>query len=125
VSIVYADSSVFVALALREPAGAQIRRRLTRADRVVTSMFTEAELASALKREGVDLAASPLLGVQLIPAAEPLSDEIATVLAAGYLRGADCWHLAVALSVAPRRDLTFLTFDKAQRSVAETLGFKR
>lgn len=123
-SVAYVDSSVFVALALREPGAAQVRRRLARADRVLTSVFTEAELASAMKREAVDLEASPLLGVQLVPATDPLTVEIETVLAAGYLRGADCWHLAVALSIAPRRDLSFLTFDKAQRNVATTLGFK-
>lgn len=123
-SVAYVDSSVFVALALREPGAAQVRRRLARADRVLTSVFTEAELASAMKREAVDLEASPLLGVQLVPATDPLTVEIETVLAAGYLRGADCWHLAVALSIAPRRDLSFLTFDKVQRNAATRLGFK-
>lgn len=123
-SVAYVDSSVFVALALREAGASQMRRRLARAERVVTSVFTEAELANAMKREAVDLPASPLLGAQLVPAADPLSDEIETVLAAGYLRGGDCWHLAVALALAPRRDLTFLTFDKAQRTVATALGFK-
>ncbi len=52
-----------------------------------------------------------------------LTGEIQTVLSAGYLRGADCWHVAVALSYAPARDLTFFSLDKAQRAVAARLGF--
>lgn len=47
------------------------------------------------------------------------------MLAAGLVRGADCFHLAVALSlVANPRDLTFLTLDKRQRDVAAALGFQ-
>jgi hypothetical protein len=44
---------------------------------------------------------------------------------AGYLRGADCWHLATALYLAPNpSDLTFLTLDDTQRKIAKTLGFR-
>ena len=53
------------------------------------------------------------LGVQLIGTPDPLSDEIQAVLSAGYLRGADCWHVAAALNYTPARDLTFLSLDKA------------
>ena len=54
----------------------------------------------------------------------PLHTEIAKVLAAGYLRGADCWHLATALylSVDPSQ-LAFTTADDRQRTVARALGF--
>ena len=75
-----ADASVFASLAFREPDAARIRRRLTAFDTVVTSVFTEAELASALRREGVDLPESPLRGAQLIGAPDPLSQEIQEVL---------------------------------------------
>ena len=55
----------------------------------------------------------------------PLSVEIIRVLRAGYLRGADLWHLATAMYVTPEpRDLTFLTLDRRQEEVAEELGFK-
>jgi predicted nucleic acid-binding protein len=123
-SVAYADASVFASLAFREPDAGRIRRRLVGFDRVVTSVFTEAELASALKREGIVLPESPLRGVQLIGASDPLSQEISEVLGAGYLRGADCWHVAVALNYSPDRDLAFLSLDKAQRAVAARLGFK-
>lgn len=122
-SVAYADTSVFASLAFREAEAARIRRRLAGFDRVVTSVLTEAELASALRREGVELPESPLLGVQLIDAPDPLSREIHEVFGTGYLRGADCWHVAVALNSSPDRDLTFLTFDKTQRAVASKLGF--
>lgn len=122
-SVAYADASVFASLAFREPDAARVRRRLAGFDRVVTSVFTEAELASALTREGMSLTESPLLGAQLIGASDPLTQEIQDVLGAGYLRGADCWHVAVALNYSPDRDLTFLTLDKSQRAVAKKLGF--
>lgn len=122
-SVAYADASVFASLAFREPDAGRVRRRMAGFDTVVTSVLTEAELASALKREGMVLPESPLLGVQLIGAPDPLSQEIVEVLDAGYLRGADCWHVAVALNYSPDRDLTFLSLDKAQRAVAAKLGF--
>lgn len=122
-SVAYADASVLASLAFREPEAARVRRRLTGFDAVVTSVLTEAELASALKREGVVLPHSPLGGAHLIGTPDPLSGELQTVLSAGYLRGADCWHVAVALSYAPARDLTFFSLDKVQRAVAARLGF--
>jgi hypothetical protein len=46
------------------------------------------------------------------------------VLAAGYLRGADLWHLACAAWAAAEPGSTdFLTFDLRQREVARDLGF--
>jgi predicted nucleic acid-binding protein len=122
-SVAYADASVFASLAFREADAARMRRQLARFDRVVTSVLTEAELASALKREGVALPNSPLLGAALIASPDPLSQEIQEVLGAGHLRGADCWHVAVALNYSPDRDVTFLSLDKAQRAVAAKLGF--
>jgi predicted nucleic acid-binding protein len=122
-SVAYADASVFASLAFREPDAARIRRRLAAFDRVVTSVLTEAELASALRREEVELPQSPLLGVELIGTPDPLSHELQEVLAAGYLRGADCWHVAVALNYSPDCEATFLTLNKAQRAVAAKLGF--
>lgn len=122
-SVAYADASVFASLAFREPEAGRMRRRLAGFDAVVTSVLTEAELASALHREGVALPDSPLRGVQLIGAPDPLTEEIKEVLDAGYLRGADCWHVAVALNYSPDRALTFLSLDKAQRAVAARLGF--
>ena len=53
-----------------------------------------------------------------------LGAEIIRVLDAGYVRGADCWHLATALYLAPDPgELTFVTLDVRQREVAKALGF--
>jgi len=48
------------------------------------------------------------------------------VLAQGYLRGADVWHVACALFLADaaRAELAFLSRDAAQRRVARRLGFR-
>jgi hypothetical protein len=47
------------------------------------------------------------------------------VLGAGYIRGADCWHLATALYLASEPPtLSFLTLDDRQKSIANTLGFQ-
>lgn len=49
----------------------------------------------------------------------------AKVFAADYVKGADAWHLACALYAAgDPRDLTFLTLDRRQRTVARRLGFR-
>jgi hypothetical protein len=41
------------------------------------------------------------------------------------VRGADCWHLATALYLAPDPgELTFVTLDAHQQSVAKSLGFR-
>ncbi len=55
-----------------------------------------------------------------------LTAEIDTVLAAGYVRGAVCWHLATALYFAPEpEDISFVTLDTRQARVASALGFRR
>lgn len=123
-NVAYADTSVLVALAFREPSAVNLRRRIARFDRVVTSVFAEAELASALARESVEPLRPSHFGIDLIATAEPLAHEIQDVLTAGYLKGGDCWHVAVALNYSPDRAITFLTMDKAQRTVAAALGFK-
>src|SRR6266545_4300500 len=53
-----------------------------------------------------------------------LAAEIDTALAAGYLRGADLWHVASALYLrADIPELEFLTLERAQDQVAAALGF--
>jgi hypothetical protein len=54
----------------------------------------------------------------------PLSDEFERVMVEGYVKGADLWHLACALFLAPEpKDLAFVTLDKRQEEVARRLGF--
>ena len=54
----------------------------------------------------------------------PLRGEFERVLVEGSVKGADLWHLACALFLAPEpKDLTFLTLDKRQEEIARKLGF--
>lgn len=121
----YVDTSCIVAAAFGEATAAQITRRLARFDRVLSSPLLEAELLSALAREGREPTDAYSSAIELVIVDRSLSTEIMRVLEAGFLRGADCWHVATALYVAPDpRILTFLTLDAAQRKVAKALGFK-
>jgi hypothetical protein len=52
-----------------------------------------------------------------------LSAEMTTILSMGDVRGADLWHLAVALFLDPKREIDFMTLDERQRDVSRKLGF--
>lgn len=122
--IAIVDTSCIVAIALGERAGSSLNDRLATFDRLFAAPLLEAELRSALKRESVDDAHVDLTALQWILPSRPLTEEVERVLKRGYVRGADCWHLANALYLAPEpNEATFLTLDLAQRKVAKTLGF--
>lgn len=113
-----------MATAFGEKDAVAIARRLARYDRVLSSPLLEAELFSALLREGREVTSAWSSAIEFVIVDRPLSPEVTRVLAAGYLRGADCWHLATALYVAPDpASLTFVTLDSTQRKVARALGF--
>ncbi|MFH1177228.1 MAG: PIN domain-containing protein [Acidobacteriota bacterium] len=124
-SAAYVDTSYIVAVALGERRGAALARRLVAYDVLLAANLLEAELRSVLARENVSADPGELLDrISWILPDRPLSGECARVLAAGYLRGADLWHLACALFVEPEpHALAFLTLDLAQEAVARTLGF--
>lgn len=121
----YVDSSCLVALAFDEPGARKLAARLRRFDRLFSSNLLEAELRSALVREGLDANIGDLLSwLTWIYPNRPLTPEYARITAAGYLRGADLWHLANALFLAPDpTDLSFLTLDGRQGEIARRLGF--
>jgi len=125
VTFAYVDSSCLVALAFGEPGARKVAARLRRFDRLFSSNLLEAELRSALVREGVDGHIEDLLSwLTWVYPDRPLTPEYARITAAGYLRGADLWHLANALFLAPdAADLSFLTLDGRQGDVARRLGF--
>jgi len=129
VTAAFVDTSCFVALALRERAGDAVRRRLARFDLLAASPLLEAELRAVVRRERVEADtsfASWLGAVSWVVPDRTLSQEIGTVLSAGCVRGADCWHLATALYLSPDpSELTFLTLDERQAEVARALGFRR
>ena len=121
----YVDSSCLVAVAFDEPGARKLAARLRRFDRLFSSNLLEAELRSALVREGADGHIEDLLSwLTWVYPNRPLTPEYARITTAGYLRGADLWHLANALFLAPDpTDLSFLTLDGRQGAVARRLGF--
>lgn len=120
----YVDSSVLVAVAFDESGATALKRRLYTFNELATSPMAEAEVRSAGRRERREIDDDVFGALGWVHANRALSPEIARVLAAGYVRGADCWHLATALYIAPDpAELVFLTLDQRQRDVAAALGF--
>jgi PIN domain nuclease of toxin-antitoxin system len=122
--VAYVDSSFLVAIAFIEPGSGALAQTLSEQDVLVSSNLLEAELRAAFRRDNVTADPTELLSsiVWVHPDRE-LTAEIKTVLDVGYIRGADLWHLASALFVAPNREIAFLTLDVRQREISEELGF--
>ena len=122
--LVYVDSSCLVAIAFEEPGADDLARDLSSYDRLFAGNLLEAEVLSALSREGIESTAGLLTAITWVHPDRPLTDEYQRVLAAGYLRGADLWHVAAALFLDPTaRELRFLSLDRKQVEVAARLGF--
>jgi predicted nucleic acid-binding protein len=120
----FVDTSCLVAVALGESGSDALVARFGRLERLFASNLLEAELRATLRREGVEHDEALLAEIAWVLPDRPLTAEIAAVLDAGQLRGADGWHLACALYLAPEpRELEFLTLDTRQAAVAATLGF--
>jgi predicted nucleic acid-binding protein len=120
----YVDSSCLVGLAFGEAGASRLRKRLLGFDRLLSSNLLEAEVRAALRREGVPGGDDLLTWIDWVMPSRPLTEEIRWVLAGGYQRGGDLWHLATALYLAPDPgELPFLTLDKRQAEVARQLGF--
>lgn len=122
--VAYVDTSCLVAVAFGERGGRAIGRKLREFDELVSSNLLEAELRAACIREGVADAAAVVATMSWILPERALTKEIEQVLASGYVRGTDCWHLATALYLADEPgDISFLTLDQRQGEVAAALGF--
>lgn len=122
----YLDTSFLVAVAFREEGWRRCKRILARCRAVFSSELLVAELLAAARREGIrpKMMARPLAGVTIVLPDRAIRPEIDRVLDAGYLRGADLWHVACACYLASSpRDLAFLSLDDRQRAVASSLGF--
>ena len=123
-NLAYADTSVLVAIAFAEPGHEELATRVEGFDRVISSNLLEAEFRSALVREGVPPQSAGLLNwLGWVFPERALSAEYQQVLAHGYVRGADLWHLACALYLRSKLgQLSFLTLDERQRELAGELG---
>ncbi len=125
-NVAYVDTSCLVAIAFDEPGGREMTKRFQGVDRLVASNLVEAEFKASLSRERIDGDGSGLLSwlTWLYPN-RPLTPEFDRVLAHGYVRGADLWHLACAIYLAGKPEqIAFLTLDKRQRHIASAVGFK-
>lgn len=121
----YVDTSILLAIALEERGWKQLEERLDSFESLVAGNLVAAEFLAALRRE--EVAGEPVLLGRLdwVFPSRSLEPEIGRVLEKGPLRGADCWHLAVAISIAEHpRSLSFLTLDRRQAEVARALGFR-
>ena len=123
--IAYVDTSFLVAMAFDEPKGKRSAGRLKTFEHRLSANLLEAEFRSALAREGVASHGAHFLSwLTWVYPNRPLAKEFNTVLALGQVEGADLWHLACALFVAPNpRELSFLTHDASQKKLAREVGF--
>jgi PIN domain nuclease of toxin-antitoxin system len=124
-NVAYVDASALVAIVFGEAGATATIRQLDTFDELFSSNLLEAELMASLAREQVSLQLDSLSWISWVLPDRPLTAEFSRVLAAGYLRGADLWHMACALYLADDPGaVSFVTLDKQQRTVARTLGFK-
>ena len=124
-SVAYVDTSVLTASAFDEPGAAAYAQRLDEFARLISSNLLEAELRAAFARENLLFHESAVAGIEWVLPDRTLAPELAAVLEAGYLRGADLWHVATALYVSPQsRNLSFATLDTRQSDIAAALGFR-
>ena len=123
--VAYVDTSCLVAIAFGEPGAKRLGKRLAGFDHLVSAELMFAELRSAFAREKIPFVEGIVSGISRVFPDRPLDDECETALAAGYLRGADLWHVACALYVAKDPGLMhFVTLDTKQGVVVKKLGFK-
>lgn len=120
----FVDSSVIVAIAFGEAGARRLASRLQAYPRLFASPLLEAEVRSAARRERQAVDEGWFAALSWVIPPRPLTSEVNRVLERGYLRGADCWHLATALYLAAKPDqLPFLSVDQDLRRIAVELGF--
>ncbi len=125
--MIYADSSVIVAILLSQSGFEKYQALLDRSEKVWSSCLLEAEVFAAAARESVelDLAQAELQKVALVSADRGLILEYKKIFTSGHCKGADALHLATALYLDPTaKNLLFLTADSNQKSIAQKLGFR-
>ena len=121
----YVDTSAILALEFGEPGALRARESIDRASKLISSNLMEAEVWAVMHRQGMQLDPKIISDVDWITPNRPLTDEFELVLSAGYLRGADLWHVAVALFASPDpSQISFITLDTRQREVARKIGFQ-
>ena len=125
--LAYVDTSVALAISFREPGWELTARRLAMFPVLLSSNLLEAEVRAAHQRNRQEFNPTAVSEIGWIHPNRSLGPEMATALAVGgYLKGADLWHIAVALYVDASiiGTLAFITRDSRQQGVAASLGFE-
>lgn len=126
-SLAYLDTSYLLSILFAEPGAGKLQNQRIGYARVFSADLLVAETLAATTREriGPDAVQPVLKTIALVFPDHSLEPQIREVLAQGYLRGADLWHLACAMFLAgPQRSaIAFLSRDHAQRAMARRLGF--
>jgi predicted nucleic acid-binding protein len=122
-NVVYVDTSAVLAVLFGEATATRIQAQLNEADVVLSSNLLEAELRGAFQREKLEFDEALLDSITWLLPQRALTGEISTVLTAGYLRGADLWHVACALYADDGGGgISFVTMDERQRAIALKAG---
>ena len=119
------DTSAIIAVEFNEPGGHEVLERLNEFTTLMSLNLLEAEVRSVYMRDGRPFTEEALSNIEWIVPDTPLSAELDIASQAGYLRGADLWHVATALYIFDEPpEVTFLTLDRRQGEVAAALGFQ-
>lgn len=122
----YVDTSAILSIVFEEPDWEFTAHRLAEFPVLLSSNLLEAEMRSAFEREGLAFDPGSVSSIGWVNPTRPLGREMTEAIAnGGYLKGADLWHIAVALFVdetVPGK-LSFITLDANQKTVAGNLGF--
>jgi hypothetical protein len=120
----YIDTSLLIGIRFQKASSPTIRALLKY--ELFSSELLIAEILAFGKRESIDpdLVWAALAGLSWVIPESSIAKECKQVIRHDYVRGADLWHLACACWLSPNpADLTFLTLDERQRSLAARIGF--
>lgn len=121
----YLDSSSLLSIVFSEPGHDQVAACIEDCELLFSSNLMEAEVRSALRREAVNIPVEDLIeGYEWILPSRALGSEFGRALAAGYLNGADLWHVACALVLAEQiapDPVSFISLDRRQIETVDRL----
>ncbi len=121
----YIDTSAILAIEFREDGYQGVSHSIGEHADLIASNLVDAEIRAAAARERRSFNQPLASNISWIYPNRPLTREFELILRTGYLKGADLWHLAVALFVSPDpSQISFITLDPRQRDVARELGFQ-
>ena len=122
--IAYIDTSCLVAIAFGEAGATKVASRLERMDRLFGPICSRQSCGRRLLAKSSRLTGRTTLEYHRVYPNRPLSGEFERVMVEGYVKGADLWHLACALFLAPEpKDSRSSRSTKRQEEVARRLGF--